>query len=54
MLAAVGISIHWPYIQHESKHYGGWQHNYYCQQSMAGQANEQFISLDVYDCNSQD
>jgi len=43
-----GKSIQWPCIQRQSMFYGGWQRNYYCQQKLAGQANEQSISLDVY------
>ena len=28
--------------------YGGWRHNYYCQQRKAGWANEGSTSLDVH------
>ena len=50
--ASGGKSIHWPRLQCQSVLYGGWWHNYYCQQRQAVWANEWTISLDVYYCNT--
>ena len=44
-----GKSVHWPRIMRQSIFYGGWQHNYNCQQLQASRpSNDWSTSLDVY------
>ena len=46
--ACGGKSRHLPCIQRQSLFYGGWQHNYWCQQRRVGRANEWSTYVDVY------